>query len=332
MARRERLRVLALAVAGLVHVSLARAEGGERPRVRLRYDRAAEASACPTEPDLRAAVAARLGYDPFVTDATVDTLDVHVRKKGRGLEGSIERTTTSVTAPGRPTLIFSPARDCAELAASLAVALAIAVDPLGLGREEPPAPEPPPPPPPAAPLPPPALAPKKAPPVPAPKTPTRLVVAVGPALSIGALPGPSFGVRAAAGVAHGWFEAAVEGRFDPPVEAKGASGSVDASLVLGTLLPCFHYRFVVACAQVSFGALRGSGNDLDRTREANTFYAAAGARTGVEIPLGSHFAVRILAEGQVPLRPTRLEANDAPVWSTPPFAAALVPMLVGRFP
>ena len=133
-------------------------------------------------------------------------------------------------------------------------------------------------------------------------------------------------------MSRGMFEISVEGRFDPPVKVEDKVGAVEASLALATLVPCLHYRFALACAQASIGGLRGTGLGFDHTREDNTFYAAAGARVGAELPLGDLFAVRGLFEGHVPLRPTRLEADGALIWSTPAFAFAFVPMLVGRFP
>jgi hypothetical protein len=280
-------------------------------------------------------VAARLGYDPFVSKDGADTIVVRVRRKGSRLEGSIERIGGSQQQRGRPTTIASNAPDCVELGSSLAVAIAIAVDPLSLTREAPPdrSPSEPAPQPQVVAPPPPNEPPREPPPSsPEPATPTQFLVAAGPAISTGALPAPSFGVRVGVGVSRGMFEVAVEGRFDPPVRVQDRFGAVEASLALATLVPCFRYRFALACAQASMGALRGTGLGFDHTREDNTFYAAAGARLGFEVSLGEHFAVRAVVEGQVALRPTRLEADDAPVWSTPPFALSFAPMLVGRFP
>jgi hypothetical protein len=83
----------------------------------------------------------------------------------------------------------------------------------------------------------------------------------------------------------------------------------------------------LGCAQASFGALRGTGLGFDHTREANTLYVAAGLRGGVGVHLTRILVLRALVEGQVPLRPTRLETNGTAIWSTPPFAVAFVPML-----
>lgn len=330
----------------VVAASPARAANEPPAQVTLRYEREPGTEACPSEADLRAAVAARLGYDPFAApDAPVEIV-VRVRRKGAGTEGSIARIDRTREERGRPTTIASQASDCVELGSSLAVALAIAVDPLSLTRAPsasesvPDEGSPPPSDAPEAPEPAPTRNPEPGPkdraeppesPVEGPSS-TKLLVAVGPSLSTGALPAPSFGVRAAVGASRGIFEASLEGRFDPPVSVEERGGSAEGSLVLATLVPCVHYRFVLGCAQVSVGALRGAGFGFDQTREDSTFYASAGARLGAELPLGRHFAVRGMFEGQVPFRPTRLEVDGSPLWSSPSFAFSAVPMLVGRFP
>lgn len=301
----------------------------------LRYERESGAEGCPSESDLRDAVAARLGYDPFESKEGLDTIVVRVKREGARLRGSIERVDRARAQRGRPTVITSNAGDCAELGSSLAVALAIAVDPLSLTREPPAA---------RAPAEREVIAPplpatsnvasreSPSPPATTPDPPPQVVVAAGPAISWGALPSASPGIRVAAGLSMAMLEVTVEGRFDPPVKVEDRVGAVEASLALATLVPCFRYRFALGCAEVSAGALRGTGLGFDHTREDNTFYMSAGARLGFEVALTKNLAVRALFEGIVPLRPTRLEADGALVWSTPAFSFSIVPMLVGRFP
>jgi hypothetical protein len=311
---------------------IARADG-EHAQVDLRYERATCAESCAGPDELRAAVAGRLGYDPFVAKESSDAIVVRIRCVASGLEGTIARVDRAKRAQGKPATITSKGSDCGELTAALAVGIAIAIDPLSITRE-PAAPPASPSPPPAPSAPPPAAtaqpeAPAAAPAIP--HDPTNLVVGVGPSLAFGALPDPSFGVRTLAGISHGMLEVDLEGRFDPPVGLRTPGGTINASLVLGTVAPCLRYGLGIACAQVSFGALRGTGLGFDHSREDNTLYIAAGARAGIEIPLGHVFAIRVVGEGQIPLRPTRLEADGAPVWSTPAFAFSAIPMLLGRF-
>jgi hypothetical protein len=331
---RRTLTALAILPVLLVPWSAAAAHA----EVLLEYDRASDTASCSGPDQLRAAVAARLGYDPFVaaSGAGTDTIAVHIRRNGSALEGTIERLDPARHARARPATIVSKTGDCTELAAALAVGIAIAIDPLSITREpsaSPPAPTPPP----QASAPPPAPT-----PVPAaaadrgtsqePATPLTVAVGAAPSIAVGALPDVSFGVRALVGIGRGPWEVDLEGRFDAPVSAQTNGGSIQASLVLGTVAPCMRHWLAFACGVVSLGALRGTGLGFDHTREDNTFYIAAGARAGFEFPLGSRFAFRPFIEGQVPLRPTRLEAGGQPVWSTPAFEFAAVPMLMGRFP
>lgn len=306
---------------------------------RLLYERGVGAETCADEGELRSAVAARLGYDPFVAidrdHASADTVVVRIRRVGSSLEGLIERQDSQRRPRGKPAKITSASGDCSELLTAIAVGTAIAVDPIGSiePHAEPSMPVLPPAPPnaPAAPPSPPLESPPPPPSTP-PSTPTQLVVGAGASVAFGALPAASFGPRAIVGIAHGMFELDVEGRFDAPVRYYAGVSYVDTSIVLGTVAPCFRFRFLLSCAEVSLGALRGAGFGYDHTREANTLYATAGVREGLEVSLGTHFAARLNVEGTVVLRPTRLEGDGALLWSTPPFALSFSPLLIGRFP
>ena len=305
------------------------------PAVALRYERAPGADSCAGPDELRRAVAARLGYDPFQVDEGLDTIIVRIRPVGSGLEGTFERQAPSQTATRTPSTITSKNSSCTELMSALAVGIAIAVDPLSIMREPPsvaPTPAPPPPPPPP-----------HAPPPPAPPSPPAEVtlpvrdpvlveVGLGPAVSIGAVPAPSFGARAFVGVFRGIFELDLEGRFDTATSLATHGGSVEASLVLGTIAPCLRTWLVIACGELSLGELRGVGVGFAETHDGDTFYAAAGVRAGMEFSLGQRFGVRVAVEGETPLQPTQLYANVVSVWSTPAFAFAATPMLVGHFP
>ncbi|WP_394834443.1 hypothetical protein LVJ94_48895 [Pendulispora rubella] len=316
------------------------------PEVNLRYERGPRAESCGGADELRASVAARLGRDPFVWRADVDTVVVRLRRVGPALEGTFERHGPKNQLRGKPSKITSKAGDCAEIMSAFAVGIAIAIDPLSLTRESPP-PEPAPsptlqaspPPLQASPLPaepaPPAPRDEAARPPPIARSesvPVRVHLGAGPSVTFGSLPQVAPGARVSFGVSRGMLEVDLEGRLDPPVTRQAEGGRIEASLALVTFAPCLRYEFLLSCAQMSLGALRGTSVGFDHTREDNTFYVAAGARAGVEFSLSRHLAVRAMGEGQIPLRPTRLLVVDTPVWSTPAFAFSLVPMLVARFP
>src|SRR5687768_4284135 len=100
----------------------AAAEGSEVAWV---YERAPGAEGCSDGEALRAAVVARLGYDPFVERAEVDRLVVRIEPERQGLKGSLERRGPDRTARAKPTVITSRGSACAELDAALALAIAI---------------------------------------------------------------------------------------------------------------------------------------------------------------------------------------------------------------
>jgi hypothetical protein len=335
------LRAALLGCALLVAAGVARAEHVE---VRLSYERGAGAESCPDAGHLRAAVAARLGYDPFVSREDVDTIAVRIERKG-ALRGSIDRRAPGNKARNKPTHINSKGSDCSELGDALAVAIAIAVDPLSLTREPAAAPAEPKVEPPAA-----VEEPETVPDLPAEEqlapdlegaaqlaeaeqpTPIVWYAGLGPSFSAGVLPSASYGARVLAGFSYDLFELDVEGRFDAKVDEHAAGARFSASLVLGNVAPCVHYSWVVACAVVSVGALRGTGLGFDHSHDRSTFYSAVGTRWGLEIPLWRVLALRLTGETLTPLVVTHLEAGGKTLWTTPMIGFSGGALLIGRFP
>src|SRR5437899_3138587 len=117
----------------LLVAAAARAEPA--PRAHLVYVRDAGAGECPDEAAMRAAVAARLGYDPFGERASL-TVSVMIAPSGRGLRAQIDLLDAASEAAGSRALI-SARRDCVELASATVLAIAIAVDPLRATLAEP---------------------------------------------------------------------------------------------------------------------------------------------------------------------------------------------------
>ena len=87
----------------------------------------------------------------------------------------------------------------------------------------------------------------------------------------------------------------------------------------------------IGCALVSAGALRGSGEDIDREASDTTFYAAAGARAGAELPLSALVAVRVHLDLVGVLTRTTLRISERSVWTTEPVFASLGVAGVLRF-
>src|SRR5262249_60144604 len=98
-----------------------------RVAARLLYVRGAGAEHCPEPAALRAAVAERLGYEPFADDAKI-VVSATLSGDGRTMRARIELRDASGEVAGSRE-ITSRENDCAELAASAALATSIAVDP-----------------------------------------------------------------------------------------------------------------------------------------------------------------------------------------------------------
>jgi hypothetical protein len=133
--QRRAFGALGSALVALATVLGSRTAGASPPTAVLRYERAPGAESCPGPDELRAAVAARLGYDPFVASDEHEAIVVRIRPLGSGLEGTFQRVDSSQGAIGKPATIASRTADCTELTSALAVGIAIAADPLSITRE-----------------------------------------------------------------------------------------------------------------------------------------------------------------------------------------------------
>lgn len=103
------------------------ASPGSRRYVRLLHERTPEASRCPDEHALKAAVAERLGYDPFVSEAA-RTLRASFSADAGALVARVQIVEPSGQTSGIRE-IRSRERSCAEIGAAAALAISIAVDP-----------------------------------------------------------------------------------------------------------------------------------------------------------------------------------------------------------
>ena len=322
---RSALAVVALA-ASLAAPARARAQA--EARVDLTYARGEAAASCPDARAFAAAVAGRLGYEPFQAGAArrvTVVLDRHER--------AFEARIALVEAGGAPAerRFTSRAGDCAELAATTELALAIAIDPFRAAAPAPPpavltpppAPTPPPPrapvlaaPPPVAPvtvLPPP---PPPAPPGP-PIVPEVAAAVVG---AIGSAPAAAVGFEVRIGARRGDLSLALEGRADLPASKTLAEGDVSAALLVASLVPCAHWRSFAACALATAGVLRAAGHGLVDARQSTDPWLALGARVAADLPLSGRLALTAHADAVAPLVQTALKVGGAAVWTTPALA------------
>lgn len=126
-------RPLALAFALAFALAAVAAPAGATPSAKLTYVRGPGAEACPDESELRRAVAARLGYDPFfptAPQAIVAQIHARARPDGRrGYRGDVQIVNEHGIVRGERAL-ETKSEDCAEMVRALALGISIAVDDL----------------------------------------------------------------------------------------------------------------------------------------------------------------------------------------------------------
>lgn len=333
-------RCLFAAVAALGMLFATEGAARASTTARLVYLRGVDTESCPGEGELRDAVAARLGYDPF-TPSALDTLFTEVDKSGGGFVARVKLVSHDNTVRGARVLQTSGA--CADLMASLALTISIAIDPMAGTRKgrpeglppderevdpnaassassgepiadaEPPLPAAPPPPPPAP----------------------RVVFALGGGAlgSVGYAPAPALGFAAFVRARLGDASLGLEGRADLPASTDvSAGGRVRSSLLAVTLLPCGHVGVLFGCARGSLGSLQAEGLDVTDPGTASAIWAAAGVRAGAELPVSRIFALRLHADGDVLITRYSLRIGGSTSYRYPAVAGALGLAVVATFP
>ena len=318
MVSRLRRRVVAAGCALGVTLGWAGESGASTTTARLVYLRGAGTESCPDEGELRDAVAARLGYDPF-TPSSFETLFTEVDKDATGFVARVKLVSHDNTVRGARTLKTTGA--CSDLMASLALTISIAIDPMAGTRKGPPEGLPPG----ERPV---EVGPSSprgeepieetpggsAPSPPAPPTSPRVVFAIGggPVGSIGYAPAPALGLAIFGRARIGDLSLALEGRADLPSSTDvSGGGRVRSSLLMASLLPCGHTGVLFGCARGSIGRLQADGVDISDPGSSGAIWAAMGVRAGAEIPLGRVFALRIAADGDALLTRYALRIGGA---------------------
>jgi hypothetical protein len=300
-----------------------------RPSARLVYSRAAGAESCPDERALRAAVAQRVGYDPFfswVKPAVVASMSPAGK---RGFVVRILLVDEQGVESGMRELHVDG--ECADLLDPAALAIAIAIDPQSLAPrrvEEKPAPYQPPPPS-AAPA---ARPNEEAPspePAPAPTgSPVTFEGIAGAVASAGVAPEPALGARLGASARWRNVSVDLEGRVDAPASRGAQGGGVVSSwLAVATLAPCIHAGRLFACGLVQMGRMRASGPGSDQWAA----WWGAGGRLGVLVPLSARVDFRLASDLVGDFAYPTLDINGVPVWKAPPLSESLGADVVVQF-
>ncbi|MFO0598145.1 MAG: hypothetical protein U0228_22775 [Myxococcaceae bacterium] len=289
----------------------------------LRYERP-ETGGCPDERALRELIAARLGVDPFVEQST----SVVAVKVLAGAPWSA--TITLQTADNPPRRRALTAGTCVELLDSVAVAVALAVDPL-VKKQEPPPPVESPPVAVPTPTPAPAPAPVAPPSAEPPRTPLAWSVAAGASANVGLAVNVQPTLRVEGRARVGVFSLGLEARFGWPIPGALSQGALATTPLLAGLVPCVHWWWLAGCVELSAGALRLEGSALSSARTATVFHANAGARVVFQVPLGAHFALAALVEVQVPFTRAAALVGAEKVWAVWPVGGGAGLLAVARF-
>lgn len=322
---------------GLAAAALLCAEAADAaPSARLVYVREPEAASCPDEHAVRAAVAARLGYDPFLAYAR-STMFAEVRKRGSDYIVAIKLIDENNIVRGARELVHE-GEPCSELVNLMALSMSIAIDPLSLAGPRTPDPTPPEAPPEEAPEPtaeaPPPVAPPTPPAVQPPPQPARtwhLDLGLGPALSLGAAPAPAVGARIGTYLHVDRFSILLEGHGDLPASGDLGRGRVRTSILQGVLGACYGLPWLFGCAVGTLGALSASSEGISAPRTETAPHATVGLRIGTEVRLLPAFSVRAQLDGLGLLTPHRFAVNGSEVESLSTFAVAGSILGVVRF-
>ncbi len=329
---------------------------------KLSYTRTASAAMCPDERVFRAAVAERLGYDPFFPWAE-QTVRVDIFEEKGALRGKLALVDRDGIIRGMREL-RGGARDCDELLASLALATSITLDPMAMQRG-------------GAPLAPNETSSSAEPPNAAasasrgapvrvenagsvaekkrderasPAGPTlpddrvsgardegngtirgpsgsgraRWSLVAGPVVAFGETPSTSFGGRLGAELHRGSWAIGAELRGDLPTTETSESGATAHVGVLGgALTPCFAPGLWSACGVVYLGSMSSRGSGVNAPRQEALFFAAAGARAELTLPFLGPVDLRLHADAMKSLIDSRFLLQGSEVWTTPPFWAAV---------
>jgi hypothetical protein len=278
---------------------------------------------CPDAADFRAAVTARLGYDPFV-DGAPERVLVRIDPRDRAIDGRIEWRSGSGQWAGEQ-LFPSVTTDCPRLVRAMGFALAVQIQLLAKAAAAPevdvmtPAEA--------------AIPSPKAPPVvtatAAPEATTgrprpALAVGAGPSVGLGLSSSPVLLGRLFGAVAWPHVSLELAAAVSLPTTTRRADGAgVSQQILLGGAAGCATAARWSGCLVASAGAVRMAGEDIDRVTSATVPLVQAGARLAIKQDLGRRAFVNARADGLVNLIRWTGSLDQVPVWTAPRFSATI---------
>jgi hypothetical protein len=300
------------------------------PLWRLVYVREGGAERCPEEMELRMAVAARLGRDPFSSGAS-GAVVAHIAARADELLGSVELVDDAGISRGKREL-RAGAATCDDMARAVALSISIAVDPeraLAVDGEDPP----------------PRTGEGSAPSRPhvrsqrrsEPREPSRDRVPSRPepseryvsfsaaALSVwGIAPAPAWGGTIRFQRRLGWLAFGAGALAATSLgDQIHAVGRLDTSLAAAEIEACALRGVLEACAVGLAGATWARAGDVALPRTDVGRFLAAGGRVGFAVPVSPLFGIFAEASLVGVWSPVRATVDGAEVWKAPPFAVAL---------
>jgi hypothetical protein len=301
--------------------------------VRLEYQ-ADQQAGCVGEGDLRRRVSEQLGRDPFRADAD-RRVAISIARTESGFQGRIVWTEGDGRAFGERTL-SSRTRDCREIEANVAFAVAVQlqlVESPGARREAPPTTIPPPVRPPPAktpdtinPPPPPATlepAPGSAKEVPVgipeqgPPAAPSFAVGLGPAIAVGMTPAVTALGRLFVGVRRGRVSAEIAGDSTLGVRQPEPDGTGATVTAMGaTVAGCAHLSVLATCALGRLGWIRAVGMGVDAPNTGWGRFSEVGMRLAGTMEWG-RFALSLHVDTLVMLSRWNVVLNQSVVWTVP---------------
>jgi len=279
------------------------ASAAEHPTVRLEYTVASPEARCPSAEGLRALTAARLGYDP-VTPEAGRLARVSVALRGGQVVGVLELLDEAGHTLGTRTLTAA-AQSCESLAQSMALALAIAIDPQALlGAPRQPA---------AA-----SAAPTEPLPPPQPTSaPWRWTTRLSVGAEVGAVPGTAVGLGVEAEARGERVGLAAWGQLSLMPSLAEYGGFVDASAVRAGLDGCAFASAFGLCLRAGGGALTVSGRGFPGSRQSTLPLATVGPRATAAWRPAPSLELRLYAGMDVALSRDSVFLGTLDAWQAP---------------
>jgi hypothetical protein len=305
---------------------------------RLVYVRGPGAETCPGEDALRAAVATRLGYDPFFAWAR-DTLLAEIVRTVGVFSAVIKLVDETNTERGARE-IFVHGDDCSAVIDALGLIISLGIDPSSVvGVRSPPPPSAPPSTQPSAipalsSTPSDAVLPHESAMTSATSSSVSTYAGLAAALTVGAAPALSTGATLFAGLASGRLSLDVEVRADLPATGpndRGVPNRVTSWLIAGSIVPRGHLGFAFACAVGAGGAQGATSNALLPETSYGPWWGA-GARIGAGGPLNRSFFWRLYAQVLATFARNILSVDRGQEYRFPPFSGTAGLAVDYRFP